>query len=362
MSWCWEQIESDWLGGGRIAVTAAEAVEAFNRAEQTFGADWMTECRGPLGTATGSAPTLEIVTMGQQIATLDGVSGANGLFGRIRRRDASAGAELTAIYLLKRDAPDACVELEPEVSIAGRNRKPDFRIVLHGGDWTYVEVAQPDVSKEYAIADQILKEIGALVRAINGSFALEVCLRRVPTGHEVDDLKRRLPEFCVLGQVARESLGELGFLLLNHEQPGEVTLRHHEGEEKRPSIGIAAAALGADGQHRHIFVRVAFSDERAKQFLESEAKQLPKGEPGLIMVQVSHAPGAFRTWEPILRRRLQPNIHTRVSAVCLFSSGRESTAEGEALVPRAKLISNPNASRPLPDWIGERLSRLAPGW
>jgi hypothetical protein len=51
---------------------------------------------------------------------------------------------------------------------------------------------------------------------------------------------------------------------------------------------------------------------RAKQFLESEAKQLPKDLPGLVMVQVSHAVGAFKTWGPILRRRLQPNLHTRV--------------------------------------------------
>jgi hypothetical protein len=73
---------------------------------------------------------------------------------------------------------------------------------------------------------------------------------------------------------------------------------------------------------------------RAKQFLESEAKQLPKDLPGLIVVQVSHALGAFKTWEPILQRRLQPNLHTRVTNVTLseLAAGERSEGRGEYTV------------------------------
>jgi hypothetical protein len=77
------------------------------------------------------------------------------------------------------------------------------------------------------------------------------------------------------------------------------------------------------------------------------------------MVQMSRAPGGFQTWEPILRQRLQPNLHTRVGGVCLFDSGFNPTAQGEAWIPRTKVISNPNATRPLPDWIGKQLIRFA---
>jgi hypothetical protein len=359
LSWSWEQIERDWLGGGRIAVSSADAVNAFNRAEETLGADWITGCRGSSGTAMGLAPTLTVVTMGQFLAALNGASGADGLLQKLRRRDASADAELTAIYLLKRDQPNACVELEPEVTIGGRIGKPDFRIVLNVDDWTYVEVTQANLSAEQALAHRIIEEIAALIKPIKRNFAVNVFLRRIPTGDELKELEEYLPEFCVLGEATRRSLGDLGFLLLNHDEPGQATLPQHEGEENCHGICIMAAVSGPDEPHRHIVVQVALSDDRAQQFLESEAKQLPKHAPGLIMVQMSRAPGGFQTWEPILRQRLQPNLHTRVGGVCLFDSGFNPTAQGEAWIPRTKVISNPNATRPLPDWIGKQLIRFA---
>jgi hypothetical protein len=52
------------------------------------------------------------------------------------------------------------------------------------------------------------------------------------------------------------------------------------------------------------------------------------------MVQLSHALGAFKTWEPILQRRLQPNLHTRVTNVTLseLAAGERSEGRGECRV------------------------------
>ena len=359
MAWTWEQIEQDWLGDGRIAVPHAAAVDAFNRVERVLGREWMTGCRGSTGNAAGTAPTLCVVTKGQLLLSLDGVRDTEKLLDKIRRGDHSATAELTGIYLLSSGRTDTTVELEPEVSVAGRNKRPDFCISLSGVDGAFVEVTQPNMSEDQVVAHTVLERITAEATRIKKGFALEAFLRRVPTEQEVTEIIARLPTFCIQDGTHRQDLGNLGFLMLNLDTPGRVEVRSHEGEENRPRLCQAKAISGPDEPHRHIVVRLAFSDERAQQFLEAEAKQLPKETPGLIMMQMSRAPGGFKTWEPILRRRLQPKLHTRVSAICLFQSGLEWTTDGEAWIPHTKLLVNPHAKIPLPEWIVKQLNRFA---
>ena len=56
------------------------------------------------------------------------------------------------------------------------------------------------------------------------------------------------------------------------------------------SIGL----VGPDEPRRHIAVRLAFTDQRADEFLRTEARQLPTDAPGLIMIQTSGAAGSWR--------------------------------------------------------------------
>ncbi len=64
----------------------------------------------------------------------------------------------------------------------------------------------------------------------------------------------------------------------------------------------------------------------------------------------------------MLRRRLQPSIHTRVSAICMFHSGIELTpTDGLAMIHRARLLLNPHATFELPAWASQVLGRF-PEW
>jgi hypothetical protein len=101
-----------------------------------------------------------------------------------------------------------------------------------------------------------------------------------------------------------------------------------------------------------------YADQRAERFLTEEARKLPTDAPGLIMVEMGRAPGGFRTWEPIFRRRLQPTMHTRVGGIGMFGSGLLPTPEGEAALYETKFISNPYAKIPLPSWIAEVLQTV----
>ncbi|HMJ00722.1 MAG TPA: hypothetical protein VK488_12865 [Gaiellaceae bacterium] len=245
--------------------------------------------------------------------------------------------------------------------VGGRQRKPDFRVQKADSDWTYVEVTAPGRSVAQQAVLGTLERIGRLISTVKRSYALEVFLRREPSKAEEEYLLGRVPEVCRLDGVHTEELPDgLGMLILNATAPGQVVLTEHEGEEDVPRLGRADVRAGPDEPHRHIAVRLAFTDARADEFLRVEARQLPNDAPGLIMIQTSRAAGSWRRWDEFLRKRLTSDKHTRVSGICLFQSGYVDTPQGESWRPEAKLILNPHARFQLPRWIPETLATYAP--
>lgn len=359
MVWTWDDIERQWLRDGRIAYSAEEAVAAFNLVERTLGREWMKahNTTGNVDEVWGPGPTATIVRMGLRLASLEGLGGAEELIRRILRKDLSALAELTTVHLLRRDRPSVTVELWPDVTVSGGPRKPDLRVREDAGHpWTYVEVTQPDTSEAEERVQTVMNRVTALIREVRKSFALEVFLRREPTDAEVAAVVNTVRDVCASEGVVRRELPDgLGLLLLNHTEPGSVVLDDH-GDAHVPRLARATAIGGGAEPHRHIAVRMAYSDERAERFLGREARQLPTDAPGLIVIQMGRAPGGFKSWEPVIRQRFQPTIHTRVSAVCLLGGGSVATPAGEKLLPQTRLIVNPHAAFQLPQWIADTLT------
>jgi len=360
MPWTWDEIKRVWLRDVQITDPPAEVwVDHFNVVERYFGRDWLDHSRFKNGVETwGPEPALYLGSQGARLACLDGVPGADHLIERLRRRDDDAWAELTALWLLKSADLDVLIEVEPRVP--GLSSVPDFRARRGSDVWTYVEVTQPNMSEEHQRLNQILARLGGLLDAVPGRYALEVFLRRAPSTDELQFITRRIPDICRMDGLYVEELPQgLGTLYLNETAPGRVELRDH-GEEYRPRLGRANSRVGNGVAQRHIAIRLAFTDERAEAFLDSEARQLPKDAPGLIMIQTSGATGAFKQWEPTLRRRLRPKLHTRVSGICLFQSGMVPTEKGEAWRPESRTLVNPNAPLQLPAWVVTNLGRFPP--
>jgi hypothetical protein len=175
------------------------------------------------------------------------------------------------------------------------------------------------------------------VTALEKVFALEVFLRRKPMDAEAKLLDHRILAFSSSEGEQTEILPDgLGVLLLNKSQPGIVVVQNPLGEATYPMVSQTHTVIGTAASPRQIVVRVAYADERAKQFLSDEARQLPKEHPGLIMIDMHQAPGGFQAWEPLLRRCFQPTQRTRVGAVCLFQSEVQPTEEGFAWFLRKK--------------------------
>lgn len=107
---------------------------------------------------------------------------------------------------------------------------------------------------------------------------------------------------------------------------------------------------------RRVVVRIPYQDERAEEFLNREAAQLPRGGPGLVMVDMGEAGSGFTAWPPLIARRLQPNVHTRVGGVCLFASHVTLGERGVVLRSETKIMINAHAKAALPSWISETLA------
>jgi hypothetical protein len=157
MSWTIEKIQQEWLLDGDIAIGGPEMVAAFDRCEQRLGPAWIEKSGESL---RGAGPTLSVVTMGQRLAFLDGLPGAQQLVDKIRRNDRSASSELHALNLL-RVGDKATVELFPTVKVGGRWRAPDFRVKRGEEPWVCVEVTQANTSEVENRARALLGELAA---------------------------------------------------------------------------------------------------------------------------------------------------------------------------------------------------------
>lgn len=358
MAWSFQEIEQDWLQGSRLALEPKIVVEAFNQVDELLGSEWIKASRiSQQGNITrGASPTLRVVTMGERLRSLEGVQGADRLITELLKDRRYASSELTAIHLLRAYRPKIEIELYSTVTVGSRQRVVDFSVRQHNGHWTYVEVTQPGFSEAHRRLNAVLQDITELVSEVKVSFSLEVFLRREPTDAELDLVTLRVQDICQRNGTHRDELPDgLGFLLLGASKPGKVDFQTHPGEESRPRLSAVKRIVGPDEPDRQMLVRIAFADERAETVLRKEARQLPKNAPGLVMAEMSGAPGGIKSWEPLVMRRFQRNLNTRVSGVCLFSSGLNGTENGEAWLPETRILLNPYAKYALPTYLVEVL-------
>ena len=357
MTWTIEEIERDW---GATSAPASIVVDAFERVERILGREWIAAVRGRSGGHTqGPAPLLEVVSMGGRLSVLDAIEGAEQLARKLKQHDASAEAELTAMHLLHSLNRTAEIEPEPDVVAGETVRRADFRIRAPGEVWTYVEVTRPNISEAGERLTAILDRITDLVLGIKREFGLEVFFRREPEDAEVEPLLVRIRQFCVDGKAEQEEVDGLALLLLSDVRPGQITPHQEPEEPATPRLGAVKFLGGGAEPRRHIVARVPYADKRADKFLADEAAQLPRDHPGLIMVDASGEPTAFASWAPILSRRFQPNIHTRVSGLCLFAPQLLPMRDRILWIPQVRLHANPHAKRALPQWMQQALNEAA---
>jgi len=352
MLWTFDEIEREWLGGERLQLPPEDVVRAFDVAEQARGREWIlstTRIRGG-GRLWGFAPFVRVYAFGKCMQAVAGAPGADALLKRLLQDDAAAETELTAIYLLRSRRPGTEVEIGPEVVVGGRHRLADFRIRSGTGLWTYIEVTRLNPSMASKRTQGVVSRIAGSVISILQPFLLEIVFWRDPMEGEEDELVRQACEACKAADGERRDIGDLASLIVKSGDPAVVIPSILPGDNGT-RISLAQSIVGPGQPNRQILVRAPFADQRAEDILIAEAKQLPKDESGLVMVDVTRQPTAFESWPELVSLRFTPAQHTRVGGVLLFMTATTLATQGMTWLPYLKLIPNPHASTPLPAWI-----------
>ena len=359
MPWTREKLEAEWIGAPLDALSdrAAKAISAFECVEKRLGADWLAT-RHLQG--SGIVPTLGIVFLGECLAAIENLQGFELLVEKVRSDDFSALSEMEAVRMF-RLMGGVEIELAPELPVGAATKKPDFRVRRAGECWTYVEVTHPDVSDAAIAAQELLLRLQGVAR-VRREFSLEIFLRREPTTTEEQAILAAATGFADSERFETIDLPQLALITKQPFSGPVVTPLDHPGEDNKcPRFGAATGVSGGDGTEpqRIVSVRMPFSDDRADAFLKREAKQLSKSEQGLIMMDMKATRSGIQSWVSLLRRRLQPNLHTRVGGVCLFAKGIELAPPSFQLLFDFATIDNPHAHQTLPRWILEEFRKMA---
>ena len=356
--WSWESIHYEWLLGESIGAPQGEIVAAFNAAERILGNDWINRHRiTPSGMVAGAGPTLSVVATGRELSVIEGRPGAPQLIERLNTGDRAAFVELRAIYMCCVGL-DVELEIGPDVQVGQHARKPDFRLRQQAAPWTYVEVAAPDISELRQQAEAVMAELVSILPAVPSNTAIDLFLRRDLREAEIESMKGQMLHLAKNGDAGDYDI-DFAVISVNMSHPSTMEPRDFGPEPYTPRLCLAKLeSVGGQPANKRVSIRYPYSDERAEEFLTSEAKQLSRENPGLVMLGLSSTLAPFRTWRPLLLRRLQPNLHTRVSAICLFHSGIETTANGQDVVTHMALIENAYALHQLPAWVIASLGRF----
>jgi hypothetical protein len=364
--WILEEIELEWFGGMRLHWDPKDVESAFDVATRIRGLAWVLGAKldptllPPLvgiGIRGGYSEFLRVYWFGMRMGSILGAKGADNLIARVIAGDADANEEAGAIHLLRSQQTNTDLEVEPEVRVGTRDRKPDFRIRKGDERWVYVEVTKLHSSSASARVQRLLERIGDGVMAVERPFLMEILFNREPTEEEEQLIVLGAIGACGAPEGHRVEIADIASILVKAGDP-QVVVPSPIPDDDRPRMAISRGIGGPGSPSRQLIARIPFADERADEILRREAKQLPKDECGLLMANVNSQPSAFESWGERVPERFRGGLHTRVAAVILFMHATTSNERGLVWVPYVKLIPNPHAVAPLPAWITETVAAI----
>lgn len=316
-------------------VQVESAVEAFNGFALLLGKEWIEAyfqgVQSPIF-------VLYITSIWKDWMLVRTLNGSSELLKRWRAGINAHGVASEVHVLAHLLRYGAIVELFPPV----RNRVCDCRFRLPDHEnWIYTEISRRGLSKVRQHGEEILLKVAEAARKAMPGFHGKVAILRTPSHHELEKL------IAWLGSInAHDSCLE-DLAVFYTDSLESVAVGSDEYMSKlvpEPRLFATSSANGGVGT-----ACLQISDEAAQQVLETEAAQLPTDHPGVIFLDLSSMGRNYRYWGPLIQRRLQPSINTRISAVVLFRISRSVSGvemNGEVLInPHTK---NPISSSMIP--------------
>ncbi len=321
-----------------------EALAAFNGFSEIFGRAWIDNY---FHGAQIPGFVRSIMAMWDDFQTANHLPRFETIVGRWRHGIDQLGvtAELRVFAQLCRAGLD--LELFPPIP----SRVPDARIrITPEQPWTYLEVSQRAISRLRNDAESVMLRISEKAADSRPGVHSKVAILRQPAEHELERILSWLASLPASGS----RLGDLAILYLEPFETAVDTndvLYYHV-----PQPCLFTTWLASSMPPKKATVCICIKDTGAEQMLKDEAKQLPPSQPSIIILDTSSVIGDIASWEPLIRRRFQPRINTRIGTVVLtrcYNAAAGRQAESKVLV-------NPYAKIPIDPEIVRRLERAFP--
>jgi hypothetical protein len=321
-----------------------EAVDAFNGFRSIFGRAWVYDYfKG----AQIPGFVRSVMEMWGDFRIVNNLPRAEVLVERWRHGidEQGVNAELRILAQLCRVGFE--LELYPQVA----GRVPDARIrVTPRQPWKYVESSQRGMSKIRSGAELTMQRISERAAHSFPGVHSKIALLRQPEAPEL----RRILEWLESLPASGSQLEDLAVLSLEPIETAteaDDVLHQHVPEPRLFTTQIVAGASAAKAT-----ACIGIEDTGAETMLREEAKQLPAAESGILILDISAMIDGIGVWEPLVRRRFQPGIHTRVGAVVLTQWYRGARGrQSESIV-----LANPHATFPIDSDIIEKLEIAFP--
>ncbi len=243
----------------------------------------------------------------------------------------------------------------PELFPCIENKKSDCRF-MKNSQWIYLEVTHRQRSKMFIKGLKITSEIAKIAgKTAKGKHA-KVAILRFPTDEE---LERIINWLYNIGNTNDTKLDDLAYLYLDAKRIyirkddkliEKVDLQKDDKLRKLlPPCSLYAVAIDADKDTIGT-AGLYIEDNIAQEIFRRESRQLPKGSPGIICIDTSSPNCEYKKWIPLIKRRFQPKINKRISAVLLFT---------KSLTNRKVLVSGCYLSNPFANYcINDNLKNI----
>jgi hypothetical protein len=213
----------------------------------------------------------------------------------------------------------------PELFPCIENKEPDCRINLNN-QIIFIEITHRNRSENFKKGIEITGKVARLAgETFKGSHA-KIAILRFPTDNE---LKRITHWLQNIGNINEGKLDNLAYFYIDTiESPlsKKDKLIKYLSSYSHYATFVKKGIKGTAGLY--------IDDIVAKEILKREAQQLPKQYPGVICIDTSSVSCGYKNWIPLIKRRFQPKINKRISAVLLFSislSNEKSLISGRFL-------------------------------
>jgi hypothetical protein len=337
------EFKKNWCLGQPLPIPDERAWDALGELESLWPESLKDFLQKGVSGILSVAP---LVHIGLLFAACKNLEGFNGVLRRVKTGQHSGLSELTLAAGLIKAGYDPT--LEPELN----EKMLDARISVDGRP-IYFEAVAPERSDEFVevikgatlLAEGLVKQIG--FKSLELNMACEPADVSTGTQQEIVGLVHS-------GDTLEKEISDKIFLRSGPFNP-VITITPFHWKLDAPILGTNRSIVSNAGGSA-VTVRFPFGDNRAQRLMEAETHHFSRDEINSLVMDLSRVQSGFDWWEPLIKRRFQPNINTRFGGVIFFREG--FFVHDANMMNDWHVLPNPHAIHKLPEELMGRIAGL----